>query len=93
MSASNKSSKKTFTKRAMTNIQVSIDDRLLAEIRQAGKSVGQDVAQIVREALAAWLKRREGARFEQEWIASLKKNPDEANRAEEWLEAQAWTAP
>lgn len=77
----------------MTNIQVTIDDHLLAEIRQAGKSVGQDFTQIVREALAAWLKRREGVRFEQEWIAALKKNPDEANRAEEWLEAQAWTVP
>ncbi len=76
----------------MTNIQVTIDDHLLAEIRQTGKSVGQDFTQIVREALGAWLKRREGVRFEQEWIAALKKNPDEANRAEEWLETQAWTA-
>jgi len=30
-------------------------------------------------------------RFEQEWIASLKKNPDDANRAEEWLKVQAWS--
>ncbi len=76
----------------MTNIQIAIDEQMLTEIRQAGKSAGQDIAQIVREALAAWLKRREGTRFEQEWIAVLKKNPDEANRAEEWLETQAWTA-
>jgi hypothetical protein len=50
------------------------------------------------QALQTWLKRRndlrcEGVRFEQEWIASLKKNPDDASRAEEWLEAQAWSEP
>jgi len=28
--------------------------------------------------------------FEQAWIASLKQHPDEAGRAEDWLEAQAW---
>jgi hypothetical protein len=50
------------------------------------------------EALHTWLKRRddlrcEGVRFEQKWIATLKKNPDDASRAEEWLEAQAWSEP
>lgn len=77
----------------MINIEVTIDERLLAEIRQAGRSAGQDFTQIVREALAAWLKRREGVRFEQEWIAALKKHPDQAGRAEEWLDAQSWTTP
>lgn len=72
----------------MTNIQIAIDEQMLAEIR----STGQDVNQIIRAALATWLKRRQGARFEQEWIAALKKNQDDANRAEEWLETQAWTA-
>lgn len=75
----------------MTNIQISIDEQMLLEIRQAGKSAGQDTTQIVREALATWLKRRQGVRFEQEWIAALKKNQDDASRAEEWLETQAWT--
>jgi len=51
------------------------------------------LAVIVREALHAWLKRREGLRFEQEWIAALQKHPDDAQRAEDWLEAQAWSEP
>ncbi|MGH9843822.1 MAG: antitoxin family protein [Blastocatellia bacterium] len=34
-----------------------------------------------------------GQRFEQEWIAVLKQQPDEAGRAEDWLEAQAWAKP
>jgi len=31
-----------------------------------------------------------GQQFEQAWIAALKQHPDEASRAEDWLEAQAW---
>jgi predicted DNA-binding antitoxin AbrB/MazE fold protein len=31
-----------------------------------------------------------GRQFEQAWIAALKQYPDEAGRAEDWLEAQAW---
>jgi len=80
----------------MINMQIAIDESLMAEIEKAGELQGLDFAQIVGEALQTWLKRRdglrrEGLRFEQEWIASLKKNPDDANRAKEWLEVQAWS--
>lgn len=80
----------------MINMQIAIDESLMAEIEKAGELQGLDFAQIVGEALQTWLKRRdglrrEGLRFEQEWIASLKKNPDDANRAEEWLKVQAWS--
>ena len=79
----------------MNTVQIAIDRNLLTEIEKAGELQGLDVPQIIREALQSWLKRenlrREGLRFEQEWIASLKKNPDDASRAEEWLEAQAWS--
>jgi len=74
----------------MINLQISIDEKTLAEIKQVSKPQGLDITQVIREALQSWLKRREAARFEQEWIAALKKNPDDANRAEDWLEAQAW---
>jgi hypothetical protein len=73
----------------MMNVQVPLDEQLLAEINKAGQGV--DLARIVREALLAWLTRREGRRFEQEWVAALKTNPDEAGRAEDWLEAQTWS--
>lgn len=77
-------------------MQVAIDENLLAEIEKAGKLQNLNLTQIVGDALQSWLKRRdalrrEGLRFEQEWIASIKKNPDDAGRAEEWLEAQAWS--
>jgi hypothetical protein len=80
----------------MVNVQIAIDESLMAEIEKAGELRGLDFTQIVKEALQTWLKRRddlrrEGLRFEQEWIATLKKNPDDASRAEEWLEVQAWS--
>lgn len=82
----------------MTTVQIAIDENLLNEISQVGKRQNLDLIQIVGEALQIWLNRRDGLhqkgmRFEQEWIASLKQKPDDASRAEEWLEAQAWSEP
>jgi hypothetical protein len=64
---------------------------MLAEIKKASEPSGWDITQAIRQALQSWLKRREAARFEEEWIAAFKKNPDDTSRAEDWLEAQAWT--
>ena len=33
----------------------------------------------------------EGKKFEEEWIASLKRRPEDQSDAEDWLEAQAWS--
>jgi metal-responsive CopG/Arc/MetJ family transcriptional regulator len=74
----------------MTNLQVSIDERLLAEINNAGNSRGLDMTQIIREALHGWLKRRKGLHFDQERNATLNKSPDTAGRAEDRHEARAW---
>lgn len=73
------------------NIEVSLEERLLAEIVSAGKPLGLELAQIIREALLAWLKQHSGQQFEQEWIAALKQTPDDASRAEDWFEAQTWS--
>ena len=73
-----------------TNIQISLDEQLWAEMIRVGNPLGLEPAQLLRQALLAWLKRHDGQRFEQEWIAALKQNADEASRAEDWLEAQAW---
>lgn len=74
-----------------TNIQVSLDDQLWAEMLRVGKSLGMEPVQAIRQALQEWVKQHDGQRFEQEWIAALKQNADEASRAEDWLEAQAWS--
>ncbi|NOT58694.1 MAG: hypothetical protein HOP19_00545 [Acidobacteria bacterium] len=33
----------------------------------------------------------EGKKFAEEWIASLKRRPEDQTDAEDWLEAQAWS--
>ena len=73
------------------DVHISLDEKLLDEIRKIGGPRGLDTEQIIREALLGWLKQNEGRRFEQEWIAALARRPDEAIRAEEWLEVQTWT--
>ena len=73
------------------NIQVSLDEQLLAQTVRASSPLGLELAQVIRQALLAWLKQHDGQPFEQAWIAALKQNADDASRAEDWLAAQAWT--
>ena len=75
----------------MKTIQISIDESLLAAIHQTNGTSDRELSQVIEEALQAWLKRRKARIFEREWIAALEKNPDEASRAEAWLETQAWS--
>lgn len=74
-----------------TNIQISLDEQLWAATVRAGKPLGLEPSQVVRQALLNWLGQHDGQRFKQEWIAALKQYPDQARRAEDWLEAQAWS--
>ena len=75
----------------MKNIEIPIDESLLAEVDLANQNCSRALSEVVEEALRAWLMRRKANTFEQEWIAALKINPDGATRAEVWREAQAWS--
>jgi metal-responsive CopG/Arc/MetJ family transcriptional regulator len=74
----------------MKNVQITIDDETLARVDRAGKPLGLNRSEIVRQALRQWLRRRAVEQFERQWIEALEKKPDEASRADEWLESQAW---
>ncbi|HMV82716.1 MAG TPA: hypothetical protein PLD20_03555 [Blastocatellia bacterium] len=74
-----------------TNIQISLDEQLWSNIVRVGKPLGLEPVQVVQQALLGWLSQHDSQRFEQEWIAALQQNPDEASRAEDWLEAQDWS--
>jgi metal-responsive CopG/Arc/MetJ family transcriptional regulator len=74
----------------MKNVQITIDDETLASVDRAGKPLGLSRSEIVRQALRQWLRRRAVEQFERQWIEALEKKPDEASRADEWLESQAW---
>ena len=75
----------------MKNVQISIDEETLARVDRIGKPLGLNRSEIIRRALRDWIHRHAVDSFEREWIAALQKNPDDANRAENWIEIQAWS--
>ena len=75
----------------MKNVQVTIDEETLTRVDRVGKPLGLKRSEVVRQALREWLRRRAVENFEQEWIAALQKKPDDAARAEEWRDIQAWS--
>lgn len=77
----------------MKTIQISMDESLLTEVDKVSKPSGLELSQVIEDALKHWLKRYQSKRFGQEWIAALKKNPDDASRAEAWGETQVWSEP
>jgi metal-responsive CopG/Arc/MetJ family transcriptional regulator len=74
----------------MKNVQITVDEDTLARVERAGKPLGLKRSEIVRQALREWLQRQAVGRFEREWIAALKERPDEAGRANDWLDVQTW---
>jgi hypothetical protein len=75
----------------MKNVQITIDEETLLKVDRAGKPLGLNRSEIVRRALREWLHRHAIETFEQEWIDSLQRKPDEAKRAKDWARAQAWS--
>jgi metal-responsive CopG/Arc/MetJ family transcriptional regulator len=73
----------------MRNVQISIDEKMLAELERVGKPLGLKRSQIVRQALREWLHRHAVQRFEQDWIRSVESEPDQAERADDWIGIQA----
>jgi metal-responsive CopG/Arc/MetJ family transcriptional regulator len=74
----------------MKNIQVTIDPETLTAVDRAARPLGLKRSAIVRQALREWLHRRSVERFEEEWVAGLKKKPDDPKRADDWLASQVW---
>ena len=75
----------------MKNVQISFDETLLGEVDRFASSNKVTRSEIVREALRNWLKEKNIKEFEDQWILSLKQNPDDAGAAEAWIKAQTWS--
>ena len=75
----------------MKNVQITIDEDTLTRVDRIGRPLGLKRSEVVRQALRDWLRRHTVESFEQEWIAALRKKPDEAARAEDWRQIQAWS--
>ena len=75
----------------MKNVQVTIDRETLDRVDRLGKPLGLKRSEIVRQALREWLRRHSIKRFEDEWIAAVRKRPDKAADIDDWLGIQTWS--
>ena len=75
----------------MKNVQITIDHTTLEQVDRVGKPLGLKRSEIVRQALRDWLRKHAVESFEQEWITALQGKPDEATRAERWMDIQTWS--
>ena len=74
----------------MKNVQISFDDNLLDAVDRFAASAKISRSSIIREALRHWLREREIREFEEQWITSIKENPDDSNDGEPWIDSQQW---
>ena len=75
----------------MKNVQISFDENLLDAVDRFAASAKISRSAIIREALSRWLQEREIKEFEEQWIQSIKMNPDDSKDAEIWIQAQEWS--
>jgi len=75
----------------MKNVQISFDEDLLKAVDNYAASAKLTRSAIVRDSLKHWLRGKEIKAFEDQWIRSLKQNPDDAGEAEIWVGAQQWS--
>jgi len=80
----------------MKNVQISLDEELLATIDDLAASHQLTRSAVVRDALRTWIHRKRVEAFEDEWIAGLKKSPGESESSEPaeddaWLAAESWS--
>ena len=77
----------------MKNVQITIEEDLLATVDRVASSIHQSRSAVVREALKRWLKDQEVRQFEEDWIDSLKRRPQDETEVEAWAEAEDWGNP
>jgi len=75
----------------MKNVQISFDENLLNAVDRLAASAKLSRSAIIREALKRWIQKKEIKEFEDQWIQSIKKNPDDSKDADAWIQAQQWS--
>jgi metal-responsive CopG/Arc/MetJ family transcriptional regulator len=75
----------------MRNVQITLDEKLIRAVDKAAHPLHLKRSHVVRLALQDWLRKQTLEQFEREWIEALSIRPDDANRAEEWRDAQSWS--
>lgn len=72
---------------AKSNLQIRIPEETLEQIQKLGVT---SRSAFVREAVAEKLQKEMLNKLEREWIAALKRHPEDAVEAKKWLKVEAW---
>lgn len=72
-----------------TNLQVRVPEEVSDQIEEIS---GQSKSSFVREAILEKIQREVHRRQEEQWIAALKKHPEDLSNAQDWLKAEGWGA-
>jgi len=75
----------------MKNVQISFDENLLDAVDRFATSAKISRSALIREALKRWIQEREIKEFEEQWIQSIRKNPDDPKDTDIWADAQEWS--
>ena len=80
---------------SMKNVQISLDEELLATVDDLAAACQLTRSAVVREALRTWIRRKRVEQFENAWIAGLEESrPAETSEPSEdaaWLAAESWS--
>ena len=75
----------------MKNVQISFDEELLQTVDDLAASSQLSRSAVVREALKTWIRHQRVKEFEDAWIRALEETPQDAEEADAWEEANAWS--
>ena len=75
----------------MKNVQISFDEDLLKTIDRFATVSKQTRSAVVREAVKNWVRKKEIKVFENEWIKTLKKTPQDVEDPDAWIKAEQWS--
>ena len=75
----------------MKNVQISFDEELLKTIDRFATVSKQTRSAFVREAVKTWVRKKEIKVFENEWIKTLKKTPQDVEDSDAWIKTEQWS--
>ena len=77
----------------MKNVQISLDEELLAMLDDMAETAQLSRSAAVREALKTWIRRKQVEEFERAWIERLKESREDtaADEDDAWLAAESWS--
>ncbi len=69
------------------NLQVRLAPEMEAQIEQLAPG---SKSAFVRQAIEEKIQREKFRRLEEQWIKALQKHPEDSQKSEAWLKAEAW---